>query len=212
MSDSDLQIPELWNKTIAQAKDRVISIPFWQALECTRAIALEGDSLIIGLPSQHYNLAGHITIAEHRNALESVLRALLGRPIRIRLIEGDSLADWTLTKQREQRVAAHREATYERKDQEAALAQSWDAIYEYAARAYSATPLRQLPQNKARYVTDMLYALSDAMDNLYPDNPDETTERLLARVIDRIATNSDMPASLVAFELARLRAWRAQQS
>ncbi len=68
--------------------------------------------------------------------------------------------------------------------------------------------MRQLPQSKARYLSEMLEATANLMDQIYPDDPDEATERHLARIIDRIASNADVPSTLFALELQRLRAQR----
>jgi hypothetical protein len=50
------------------------------------------------------------------------------------------------------------------------------------------------------------------MNQLYPDQPDEATERLLARVLEKVGANADVPASLVALELERLRSWQRQSA
>ena len=50
------------------------------------------------------------------------------------------------------------------------------------------------------------------MDTLYPEGADEPTERSLARVLDRIANASEIPAAVLAFELERLRAWRKAEA
>ena len=60
----------------------------------------------------------------------------------------------------------------------------------------------------ARYANDALYLLVEAMDTVYPADPDEHAERQLARALDRIGASADIPASVIAFELERLRAWR----
>ncbi|HXG25015.1 MAG TPA: hypothetical protein VNJ09_10700, partial [Chthonomonadales bacterium] len=177
----------------------------WQAMEKATGITVEDNTFIIGLASNIFNLAGHLTVSEHRNAIETALSQLLGRPIKARIIEGTTLQDWIETKKRDERVAAMRETTYERRERQEAAAQSWDTVYEYVARAYSATPLRQLPQSKARFLMEMVHIIRDAMDHLYPQNPDETTERLLARVIDRVATSAEVSPTVVALELERLR-------
>lgn len=210
MSTESLSTAQLWDQVVSLCKDRVNNRSFWEALEQAVAITVEGDTLIIGLRAEIFNLAGHLNVSEHRNAIEQSASSLLGRKIALRIIEGDSMTDWVNRKRRDARVAAHREATYERRDQLQAEAQSWDALYDYVARAYSGTPLRSLPQSRARYTTEMVYVIADAMDQLYPENPDENTERLLARVIDRVATNVELPSTLVAMEIERLRAWKRQ--
>lgn len=208
MPAENLSAVELWAKTVDLVKDRVNNLSLWQAMEKATGIAVEGNTFIIGLASNIFNLAGHLTVSEHRNAIETALSQLLGRPIKARIIEGTTLEDWIQTKKCDERVAAMRETTYERRERQEAAAQSWDTVYEYVARAYSATPLRQLPQSKARFLMEMVHVICDAMDHLYPQNPDETTERLLARVIDRVATSAEVSPTVVALELERLRGQR----
>lgn len=210
MPAESLSAPDLWAKTVDMVKDRVNNRSLWETMEKTVGITIEDNTLIIGLDARLFNLAGHLNVSEHRNAIEQSVSQLAGRPMKVRVIEGTTLDDWVYTKKRDERVAAMRSATYEKRDRQEAEAQSWDSVYDYVSRAYSATPLRQLPQAKARYLTDMLYVISDAMERLYPEEPDENTERLLARVIDRVAHSAEVPPTLVALELERLRAWRKQ--
>jgi hypothetical protein len=212
MSNGSPSTAQVWQQTVSLCKDRVNSRSFWEALEQAVAITIEDDTLIIGLRPEIFNLAGHLNVSEHRNAVEQAAGSILGRRVSLRIIEGDTMADWLNRKARDARVAAHREATYERRDQQMAEAQSWDSLYDYVARAYSGTPLRSLPQSRARYTTEMVYVIAEAMDQLYPERPDENTERLLARVIDRVATNVELPSTLVAMEIERLRAWKRQNA
>lgn len=199
----------LWPRAVNLVKDKTTSRSFWQALEKTVALAVLDDTLIVGLNARYANEAGAINTSLHKTAILRALSEVNGRQLGFRLIEGDTEADWVMTQDRDARVAAMRAATYSRKDQAAADAQGWDGIYEQVARAWSAATLRALPQTKARYLSDMLYVLIDAIDQYSPEASDEATECHIARVIDRIATNSEVPATLVALEVERLRAWRA---
>lgn len=212
MSAPNLSASELWPQVVDRVKDRVNSRSLWETMEKAVGIAIENGALIVGLNSRVFNEAGHMTTSEHRNAIETAASALAGTPLKLRIIEGDTLADWAATQKRDERVAALREATYERRDKQEAASQNWDQLYDYASRAYSHLAMRQLPQMKARYLTDMLYTLAEAMTTLYPDNPDDNTERLFARVIDKVASNADVPPTLVALELDRLRAWQKQSA
>jgi hypothetical protein len=212
MASENLPASELWAKTVDQVKHRVNNRSLWETLEKTVGITIEDGIFIVGLEARVYNEAGNLTTAEHKNAIEVAASQIAGQPLRIRVIEGETPADWVATKKRDERVAAMRETTYERRDKESAESQSWDALYDYAARSYSSLQMRQLPQSKARYLTDMLYVLSDAMNQLYPEQPDEHTQRLLARVIDKVAGSAEVPATLVALELERLRAWQKQSA
>ncbi len=210
MSSGAVFLPDLWAKTVDLAKDRVNNRSFWEALEQAVPITVEDDTLVVGLNARQFNLAGHLTSADHKNAVEKVASQVAGRRLSLRVIEGDTLDDWNTTKKREARVATLRDATYERRDKEDAASQSWEALNDYIARAYSSMQLRSLPQVKARYLTDMLYVIADAMDQLYPEQPDETTERHLARTLEKVANATEVPATQIALEVERLRAWRRQ--
>lgn len=150
--------------------------------------------------------------AQSRNTIERAIEEVTRLRLRLRVIEGESVSDWLATKQREAHVAALKEQGFARKDREASQTQDWDALYDYVARAWSGTSLRGLPQSKARYLSAMLYALAEALDTLYGDEPDEQAERHLAKILERVATNAEVPATLVALELDRLRAWRRANS
>ncbi len=210
MTAPQLSAPELWKKTEDRVKDRVNNRSLWEVMEKAVGIAIEDDHFIVGLNARNFNEAGHINVSEHKNAIEQAASAFAGRPLTIRIIEGDTLADWVTVSQRDQRVAAMKAATYDRRDHQDAVSQNWDTLYDYVSRSYSTLAMRSLPQSKARYLTDMLYVLSDALNQLYSDQPDEPTERLLARVVDKVASNAEVPATLVALELERLRAWQRQ--
>lgn len=211
MASDSLLLPDLWAKTVSLVKDRVNNRSMWEALEQSKAIIIDNDTLIIGLPPSLAHLSSHLVTADHLNTIQQCASSVAQCTLSVRVIEGDTIADWISTQKREERVAAMRNASYQRHQRVSEAAQNWDAVYEYAARAYSSLALRQLPQSKSRYLTDMLYVLSDAVNQLMPTPGDETQERLLARVIDRVATNAEVPSTVVALELERLRTWQQSQ-
>jgi hypothetical protein len=65
-----------------------------------------------------------------------------------------------------------------------------------------------LPQVKARYVFEMVELICDSIDRLCSGDIDEGTERLITKVIDRVATNAEMPPTAVALEVERARRTR----
>ena len=205
MSSENLSPGSMWNKTVEIVKDRINNRALWEALEVSYGITVEDGVFIAGLPSHSFNQAGHINKSDHKNTIEKALSFVAGRPMTLRLIEGVTMADWNATRERDAALAKSRSATYDRRDREEAAAQSWDALADQIQRAYSTTPLRQLPQVKARFMLEQVSRLNELMATLYSDNPDELTERQLAKVIDKIAGAVDMPSSVVALELARLR-------
>lgn len=198
----------LWINCVERLKDRINNRSFWEALEATNAITVEGDVLIIGLDPQNFNRATHLQQVTNMHAIMEVVKELFNQSLQVRLIEGTTLQDWETTKESDIRVAAMKQAGNTRLVKEDRQLTGWEGVYETMSRLYAQSPNRSLPQGKARYANEALYLLAEAMDNLYPEEPDEVTERSLARTLERISNAADIPASVLAFELERLRTWR----
>ena len=202
-------LPVLWANCVDRLKDRINNRSFWEALEATHAITIENDSLIIGIDGENFNRSTHILQVSTLNTVHRTIEEVFNRPLQLKLIEGVSFSDWESFKAREARVAASKQATPETfTTASTAASNSWEAVYEQLSRLFAQAGHRSLPQGKARYANEALYLLVEAMDTMYPDDPDDHTERNLARALDRIAASADIPASVIAFELERLRAWR----
>jgi hypothetical protein len=201
-------LPLLWANCIQRLKDRINNRSFWEAIELTQAITVEDDTLIIGLDALNFNHASHIQQSATLNTVQKTVEEYFGHPLKVRLIEGTTLADWHGTKERDAQVAVMRRSTEAKRVAESTQVSSWETLYEHLSRLLMQTPHRALPQGKARYANEALYTLMEAMDTLYPEPTDDLTERSLARMLERIALHSDIPASVLAFELERLRAWR----
>jgi len=208
---SAASLPILWANCVNQLKDRVNNRSFWEALEHTRAITIENGTLVLGLEPEEYTHASVITQVSLLHIVHEVVRQLFGQPLKVRIIEGLGLADWEAAKTQDASIAAMKVAAPAARPA-AAAGTGWDAVTERLSSLYAEAPFRALPQGKARYANEALYLLVDAMDTLYQDGADEQTERSLARILDRIANSSEIPAAVLAFELERLRAWRKAEA
>lgn len=205
-------LPLLWANCVNQLKDRVNNRSFWEALEHTRAITIEDGTLVLGLEAEEYTRASVINQVSLLHIVHEVVKQLFGQPLKVRIIEGLTLADWEAAKAHDASIAAMKQAPAAPRAAAAVAASGWDAVTEQLSRLYADAPFRALPQGKARYANEALYMLVDAMETLYPEPADEPTERILARILDRIANTSEIPAAVLAFELERLRAWRKAEA
>ncbi len=205
-------LPMLWANCVERLKDRINNRSFWEALEQTRPITIENDTLIIGMELTNFNLVSSIQQSAHLNATLNVIKDVFGQPLQMRIIEGATLADWETVKANDSRVAAVKQAASTRQVGEAKQTTGWEGLLESLTRLYNDAPLRSLPQGKARYANEALYLICESMDALYTSNPDEQAERTLARVLDRVASSSEIPAPVLAFELERLCAWRKPET
>lgn len=197
-----------WVNCVERLKDRVNQRSFWEAVESAHAITVESNILIIGLESQNFNRASHLQQPANAHTINEVVSEVFGQPLQVRVIEGITLQDWEDAKAKDAHIAAMKQSAAARGVQEDRQLSGWEGLYEQIARMYMTTAQRSLPQGKARYANDALYTLAEAMDELYGDTPDETGERNLARTLERISNNTDIPSPVLAFELERIRVWR----
>ena len=112
---NDVSLSPLWANCIELLKDRVNNRSFWEALEKTQAITIEGGILIIGLDSVNFNRASHILQIAHFNAVLKAVAELFQQPLQVRIIEGSTLADWASTQDHDARVLAMKQAAVARR-------------------------------------------------------------------------------------------------
>ena len=199
-------VQQVWLQVVDMVKHRTVHPSFWRALEMSSGVTTEEDLFVVGFPSAQYPMSGLLLSSEHQNAIEKAIAEVTGEPFRLKVIEGTTLADWALTKRREAASEAARRAADEKRRVEAAAERTWDGVAEQVSRRYAGTPLRQLPQARARYLQEAVRIISDGMDHLYnPESADELSERSLARVIEKVATLAELPGPMVALELLRYR-------
>src|SRR5690349_3305811 len=96
----------LWANCVERLKDRINNRSFWEAIERCQPITIESDFLILGLDTADFNLATHLQQVSNMHAIQQVVQELFNQPLQIRLIEGTTLQDWEVTKERDARVAA----------------------------------------------------------------------------------------------------------
>jgi hypothetical protein len=197
----------LWNQVIEIAKKRIIQTSLWQALEASKPITIEDGKLIVGLPSAMIHFSSYITSSENRHRLNTIIYELTGQNIQIRVIEGTEQADWELVKKREAIAQAAQDARQAQIDREARLEASWESLSETIYEMYSRMPLKQLPQNRAKYLRQVIPLISKEMDRLMvgPDAENEKNQRALARVLEKAATLADVPGTVVAMYLEEYR-------
>lgn len=202
---------KMWLEAVERVKDRTLAPVLWRALETGAGVTAEGDFFVVGFPPSDAPMSGYLTSSDHRVTIERVLTELLGKPTRLKVIEGTSVADYEAAKKRDAAAEQARAAVQERKRIERAAEREWETIAEQCARSYANLPFRQLPQMRGQYLFDAVEIISEAMDRIHPGgNMDEVSHRALARVVEKVATLVDVPAAVIALELVRYRREKAR--
>lgn len=204
---------KLWLEAVERVKDQTLAPTLWRALEIGHGVTVEGDEFIVGFPPAEAPMGGYLTSSEHRTIIEKALTQLVGKPVRLKIIEGTTLADFDIHKKREALAEQSRLAAQQRKHIERAAETAWETVMEQCSRKYANTPFRQLPQIRAQYLFEAVQILSEAMDRIHPDGKiDEIGHRAMARAIEKVASLSDVPGAMVAIELMKARRNRTAAS
>jgi hypothetical protein len=191
----------LWHQVTEKVKTRIVLPSLWRAMEGARAIAIDDGFLILGFSPQTSHGGGLIQDVKNLNVIERTIEETAGEAIRLKLIQGETIEDWQQQKKRDEEAAAYQRAAQERRRREANVEQGWDGTSERLTRRYAELSLRGLPQTQAAFLEEALDVLVEACGRLMPENPSETDQRALGRVIDKVADRCGVPSPVIAFFL-----------
>ena len=206
---NQIEMKSLWDRVVERVKLQISHPSFYKAIELAVPITVEGETFVVGFAPINLYMAGHLNVSEHKNAIELTIQELTGTKYIVRVIEGDTMEDWLLTKERDERRRQLRDSESQQKKIESAAQKAWEKLLILAGRKYAALPYRGMPQFRARYIAEMVGLMSDAIDELMvveDGKVDELGERQLSRIIERVAQLSEVPAATIGLELWRHRA------
>jgi hypothetical protein len=205
------EVEKLWQVVVEKVKVRLVMPPLWRAMEGCRPLVVEDGMLVLAFPPSTAHGASLLVESKNQNIIERVLEETAGQPLRLKVIHGETMADWEEEKKRGAASAQLQAAATERRRREAAAGQGWDAIAEQLSRRYAETPLRQLPHVQAVYLDDAVGVLAEAVQRLMSTaEVAEPEQRAYARTLDKVAERAQVPATLVAW-LVRQRLARGGQ-
>ncbi len=197
---------KIWQEAVEKVKDRTLAPTLWRALELGHGITAEDDFFVVGFLPSDGPMTSYLTSSEHRIIIEQTLSELLGKPTRLKIVEGITPADYEVFKKREAAAEAARRTAYERKREERAIEKEWETTAEQCSRKYAGLPMRQFPQIRASFIFEAIKIISDTIDRMHPDGKlDEVAQRALAQIIEKVATLADVQAAVVGTELLRYR-------
>lgn len=192
-------LAEAWSETLPQIMDRVTGVGVWTALKTSVPVALEEDSLVLGIPSNDSELIGHLKLPQVRNAVESLMSKKLDLRVNLIVINGITEADWETEKRRQVERRKLQEQALARQKAEVAAGRSWETVYEQLSRANATLANRSLPQVRARYFNEAVEIVAQAL--LETPINDDLAERNYARCLERIAQYTELPSTFVALKI-----------
>jgi hypothetical protein len=194
-------VTEVWQQALPQIRQQVTGVGVWTALNGCKPLTIEDGFLVLGLPSQETELAGHLKMPQIKRLIEKEVNSRLDAPVTLRVIEGTTDADWERVKRRDAEARRLHEASQQRLRAEIESRTNWEVIYEQLSRRYAALQNKSMPQNRARFYDEGVAIVAEARKN--QANPDELSERNFARCLERLAQYSEVPSTIVAQDVLK---------
>jgi hypothetical protein len=194
------EVQKLWEVVVEKVKTRLVMPSLWRAMEGCRPLLVEDGVLVLAFPPSVAHGASLLMESKSQNIIERVLEELTGQQLRLKVIHGETIADWEEEKKRGAASAQLQAAAAERRRRETAAGQTWDSVSEQLARRYAETPLRQLPHVQAAFLDEAIGVLADAVQRMMNTAAiPEPEQRAYARTLDKVAERAQVPATLVAW-------------
>jgi hypothetical protein len=190
------ELAEVWMEALPVVKNGVTGVGVWTALNLAKPVALEDNTLVLGLPHSEMELSGHLKMAATKRLIEQTVGKLVQSTITLRVIDGTEQADWDLEKRRDSEKRRLTEQSMQKLRAELTSKTSWEHVYEQLSRKFAATPNRSLPQNRARFFEEGIAILAEARQG--QQDWDDLGERNFARCVERLAQYAEVPSTLVA--------------
>lgn len=196
---ADIDVRQLWTYVTQQVKNEIVMPSLWRALEAAVPITVEGEELVIGFSGSGSEHVGQLLSNQNRLKIEQVLTNATRLKLRIRVIEGSTMADWNTVKQSDA-AATQMQAQNIKKHQEVVAAgTTWDAVGEQVVRKFGSMPNRSLTGVQGRFLIEAVAILADAYARLMPETPSEQDERAYGRTLERVAERSAVPGAMIAY-------------
>lgn len=200
------QARQIWLEAQEKVKDRVVAPTLYRALELGVGVALDGDTFVLGFSSADLPMASLLRSSQHRAVIQQCISEVVGRSVRLLIIEGTTLEDYVHYKERMAARTATQTTVSARKEEERRIIQAWEEVGERITRGYARLQFRQFPQSRAMFVKWAFGVLNKAVDSMgYDEKSDEVQKRSLARVFERFATVVEVPSTMLAYEFFKLR-------
>lgn len=192
-------VKEIWSEALPDIMNDVTGVGVWTALKASVPIALEEGQFVLGIPSADSELIGHLKIPSSRRAIETKIGKSVNENVNLRVIIGTTDSEWETEKIRDAEKRKIQDRALQRHKDEVAAGKSWEQIYDQLSRNYASMANRSLPQVRAKYLTDAVSIVSQALTEM--PVADDMAERNYARCLERIAQYADVPSTIVAIKV-----------
>ena len=200
-----LDIQALWATVNQLLREGAVNRALWDAAEAAKPLVLEGDLLVLGLEPKDMRHASYLTTEINRSRVRQIMHAQTGQNLDLTVIPGSTLEDWEKTKSRQEIGESEAEARL----RVMAKYRGAQAVWEKAARSLTelmgSTRSRAWATARARLLAKSFPPIYEAEQAARKEEPEaeETHERYLNKLLDKVATWTELPPTVVALEYLR---------
>lgn len=208
MSDQP-DLGAIWAKFDELLHEGEINRSLWDAARIATPLALEEDLLVVGFEPGKMRDASYLTSGANRPLVMASLEAAVGRRVNLETIEGNDPDAWEREKARRELAIEMAQNTREGRQVKGSQI-VWLNLSEEISEVFGSARERRFPLSRARTLVKTLKMTVEAEDKARAEEPDndEAHNLQLNRTMDRIATLSELPSTMVAVEYLRARQGR----
>jgi len=211
---AELDLTALWAEVNAALREGDINRTLWEAAATAKPLGLEDDTIVLGIANDKFHLASYLETRVNKNTILGLLQAKAGRRLDYRIIEGDTPERYE--HERERRKIMQRQIAADARERMTARTDTagWERLSEQVVARYAEVRLRRLPQGLARFLLDVLPMVSEADLRMRAEQPQAVHhhERELGRILDKLASYTGVPATVIGLELIRYRERQARNT
>jgi hypothetical protein len=197
---------KVWQIAQEKVKDRVIAPTLYIALEAGVGITVEDGQFILGFSSADAPMSGHLRSAQHLAIIEQSISEVLKQKVRLKTIEGTTLAEYEAQKKLAQARDVTAQSVSEQRAKDRQIEISWEEVAEKITRGYAKLQQRQFAQNRAKFIRWGMQVIHEALIKFeYSDKSPDAHKRGFARTLEKFATAVNMPSTWLAYEYFKLR-------
>ncbi len=202
---SQFDAATLWAKIKSESIAKLeFNLVLADALNAVVPITVDGEILVLGYAEGALHHTRILGVPDKVNLINNTVKAETGGAVTTHtFVEGTAVKDWEYVKERKVRAAAHTDDAIAAKKVQSGSVSTIDDLIQELHRRYGQLEGRGFPQVKAKWLMEILPSLVQVEEQLR--TRDDQYFRNFARVIDKVAALTEIPAVTIGLEIERLK-------
>jgi len=207
---ADTNVEEAWEQVSSLLVKEDVAPAVWEAARAAEALVVEEGTFVLGFSPANMRHASYLETSTTASIIRKLLKQVTGQDLQLRCIEGNTIEAWENVKAREQATVERLSGAVRQRSESRAAQGVWDELSEKVSAMCKEAIGSDLPLTSAKLVAGALPVIMEGEAAARKADPDATEvhERQLNRVLERLGTLCNLPATAVALEYLRLTSRR----